>query len=72
MFTEIQKDRIEQRFQLFVTHMSTDKHGKDVDPELKKAVQAITIQMTEDEEWVAKKLEFAYARGQIDALLELL
>ena len=68
MLTEIQKDRINQRFSLFREHMDTN--GKD--ETIMDAVKAITAQMDEDERWIVAKLEAAYTTGSVNALMQLL
>ena len=68
MLTEIQKDRINQRFSLFREHMDTN--GKD--ETIMDAVKAITAQMDGDERWICAKLEAAYTAGSINALMQVL
>lgn len=68
MLTEIQKDRINQRFSLFKEHMDSD--GKD--KSITDAVKVLTEQMDADERWICSKLEAAYTTGSINALLQVL
>ena len=68
MLTEIQKDRIDQRFSLFRAHMDSDCRDKSITD----AVKVITEQMDDDERWICAKLESAYTAGSVNALMQLL